>query len=264
MAFSEEEDANFMEVTPVCGSDSIHLGQMTSFPNSQNADATAFLGYSKTIVLMILAGLLVCSTFVFCYQLTKQKVRLKEINFASQLRRLAAFFSDQSKSSYLITRPNLMRVCFLLFLNLTFNLITSNINQKTVTVDDSLLIDSLTKLFQTTKWPCWFADSDFDYFVNSAEGSDLWRVSNQTKRPDGSFCFLNRYFDDPSLIADFPVTKTFFLSKKVNTIFALSLFSPLAENKITFQMPILDFELLQVQYISKFLQPTTKHRLRHL
>lgn len=261
MAFSEEGDADFMELTPVSESESIYLGQYTPFPVSQNVDALAFLVHSKTIVLMILVAVLVCSTFVFCYQLAKQKTPLKEIRLARQIRRVSAFFRDPSKRTYVINPANLVRVCLLLFLDFSLNLITSNINQKAVIVDDSILIDSRTKLFQTKKWACWFDDSDFDFFRSSTEGSDLWKVTNQMKQPDGSFCFLNGYFDDPSLVSDFPVTETFFLSKKMNTIFALSIFSSLAENKITFQTPILDYELLQVQYLSKFMEETIKQRL---
>lgn len=264
MAFSEEEDTNFMDISPVNGAESIDLSQYTRFPETQNANALAFLAYSKSILWIVLAGLLLTSVFVFCHQLMKQKLEgswnLRKL--ANQLRRLSTFFRESGQSTYLTTRPNLVRVCFLLFLFLTFNLITSNISEKAVIVDDSILIDSRAKLFQTNKWVCWFDDSDFDYFKRSNEGSDIWKVINEMKRPDGDFCFLNQFFDDPSLIGDFPITQTFFLSKKINNLFAMSIFAGLAENKIAFQAgALLDYELLQVMYMSKLTKESIKQRL---
>lgn len=248
------------------GVEPISLGQYTPFPETQNSNALAFLAYSSPILRIILAGLLLASMFVLGHQLIGQTAEgqwyRRKIPLASQWRRLAAFFRNGDKSTYLATRRNLVRVSFLLFLNIAFNLITSNISQKVVIVDDSILIDSRTKLFQTDKWACWFDDSDFDYFRRSNEGSDLWRVTNQMKQPDGNFCFLNHFFEDPTLIGDFPITKTFFLSKKLNTLFALNLFAGLGEDKIIFQAnSILDFELVQALYMSKRMNEKTKQRL---
>lgn len=139
------EDFLFDISAPVY-TESVHMSQYIDPPTPQNVDALGFLDHSKTMVRLMLAGFLVTSLFVYLFQRIagksnqrnlwirngRQTSRLKRLSH--HLSRLKNYYESYPLRCHILTKINLIVLFYLLFVQLLFNMVSSNIKTNDVIV----------------------------------------------------------------------------------------------------------------------------------
>ena len=106
---------------------------MSDYPKPFNVDSLGFLEHSAVLVKLIAVGFLITTLTIFYFQWAKLNSRLsKGKRLRISFSRLANFYRNYSKNSYLLSNPNLIMAFFLLFFQINQNLISSNIKTNEV------------------------------------------------------------------------------------------------------------------------------------
>ena len=132
-------DEDFIDVSSTATSERTVLGQFSHIPKPQNVDSLAFLGHSRVILFILLAGFLITFLAILPFRLGRLNVRLLGIvQTLKRLRvRLASFCMNYEKRSYLLTKLNMIVVSFLLFQTICLSMLSSNLKTNDIVVDIS-------------------------------------------------------------------------------------------------------------------------------
>lgn len=246
---------------------SLQLGQFANYPNSYNIDSLNFLIHSKTLIRAFWIGLLWTSISIFgflwlssnsnsYYKLSKQ-IRLRQA-FVGMIR----FYENYLKNtSHLLSKLNLIMVFFVLFYKIVQTTITSNIQTNGVVIDTSSLIDSKSKLFASRRHSCWLEnESNYKLIKNSRKGTDLYRIFNLNVRPD-AICFLEPILKDFDEIKNFDMNSAFFIMNETGLYVLFVFVSGLIRQKVIFKSSFINYELLQVHYMSSALERQLRKQL---
>lgn len=138
-------------------------------------------------------------------------------------------------------------------------MILSNIKTNEQIVDTTDLIDSKIKLWQTNRFACWFSfDLNTDFAKNSDKKSDVYKIFN-LKKSSNQLCYIDSLYTDTNFLTKFDLLKVFFLMNKSSLYNLIFFISTIQKNQIIFETSsILNYEVLQINYISAFLQNDLK------
>lgn len=117
-------------------------------------------------------------------------------------------------------------------------------------------------MWASKRYSCCFSGvSNFQFIKNSNKNSYLYRVVDQKNRPDGQPCYLEEFFIGTSSPDQLDVSKVFFIATRTNIYLSLNLFADQAKDKIVFESPLGDFEIIYVNYIAMRLEKALKSRM---
>ena len=136
----------------------MYIGQFLDGLNVYNKDAVDFLEHSRMLIREVLVGFLFVSIVIFCFLFFNSNFKYKTVGLSTRRRcylnfkRLSNFYLHYRKRQHLLTKVNMIMMCYTFFYFICVNAIVCNIESNDLIIDKRDLIDSGPKLLTTKRY----------------------------------------------------------------------------------------------------------------
>lgn len=166
----------YLEISSAFTSSSMSVGQILDIPKTTKSDYVSFLLENKSLIPVIFIGYLITllAFFIFLQTLYCEKAKNLKLNVFSP------FFIGQNKLRLFSSKISLIYIFFTIFLFIIITLFSNSIKTDSVIVSTSEIIDSISKLKETDKIPC-FYEGKFSFNHNLIGNSFLFSRPGETE-----------------------------------------------------------------------------------